>query len=265
MKQFFSILIFSFKRSLRPMVIILLCNITLIWIYCAIWPSMETQTDALNAMITSMPAEFLKAFNIEGTMNNGLESLLVTKHFSLLVPIFIVILSNILAGNAIADSIDKRTILLTMGQPVSRGVSYFSLYLSGLFAMFLNAVTIATALPFARLYNITLNSDHIINFVFQTLLLGVAMYSFSFMISAQSSDRGRVSGLTTGVFVVSYVIKLVAELTDSLSFLKYTSVLYYYGPFPDTSFESVLTLFAVALICVYVGLKLFIRRDIQVR
>jgi ABC-type transport system involved in multi-copper enzyme maturation permease subunit len=227
---------------------------------------MEAQTASLNIMLASMPDAFLKAMNLGNTFNGGFEALLLTKQFAMILPVLMLILVNGLAGSAIAQEIDKDTILLYLTQPISRTKYYFSKYTVGILTIAIFSIlSVLTTLPIAWLFNIEIQAQHFVIFTISTFLFGSALFSIAYCVSALVSETSKVSFVTTSVFLVSYVLNLISQLNDNLINLKYFSLLYYFGPSDTFVDSSVLIFSCIIIISTVAGLVAFKRRDISIR
>lgn len=266
MKEILNIVLITIKNKRNLLIILVVINILLLISYAAIWPSLATQMKALNELMVSLPPAFLKAFNIEGQLNSGFESMLVTKQFGATLPILLVILTTSLAGEAIAEEIDKGTIQMYLTMPISRTKYYISRYLSGLlFILVFSILSVLIAVPISWVFNLEASISHYLVYTISTFLLGLTLFSIGYLISSFSSDTKKVVLVSIVVFIASYILNTISGLTTSLVNLKYFSLIYYFGPSENIVEYSIPIFIGISVICFLIGLKIFEKRDISVR
>ncbi|MEI6887594.1 MAG: ABC transporter permease subunit, partial [bacterium] len=163
MKEFLQILLITIKNKKILLLILIGINVLLIISYAGIWPSLESQMKSLNELMASLPPAFIKAFNMEGQLNGGFESMLVTKQFGSTLPILLVILTTTLGADFLAGEIDKGTIQMYLSMPISRTKYYISRYLSGsLLILLFSIFSVLIAVPISWIFNLEVTPLHYI-------------------------------------------------------------------------------------------------------
>lgn len=266
MKHIWQLCLITIKNKKWLFIILTLIDVLLVLLYVAMWPSIQAQSADLNKLLESMPVSLLKAFNAYTDFNTGVESLLISKQFGMVLPILALILANSLAGSAIAGEIDRNTIHLYLSQPISRAKYYWSRYFTGVVLLIIfSAASVLVAVPFAAMFNLDITVSHYYTFTLSTILFSWTIFAIGYCASAFFSDGGKVTLITVGLFLVMYVFNVVSQLTDSLANLKYFSLMYYFGPAADLVPYSVPVFVALILIFSLAGFFLFQKRDISVR
>lgn len=266
MKEVLRIVLITIKNKKNLLIILVVINILLLITYAAIWPSLATQMKSLNELMVSLPPAFLKAFNIEGQLNGGFESMLVTKQFGATLPILLVILTTSLSAEAISDEIDKGTILMYLTQPITRAKYYLSRYLSGsIFILIFSLLSVLVAVPISWIFNLDVTPSHYITYTLSTYLLGMTLFSIGYLVSSFSSDSKKVVLISIIVFIFSYILNVISGLTTDLSGLKYFSLIYYFGPSENIVEYSIPIFIGISVICFLLGIKIFEKRDISIR
>ncbi|MEI6887095.1 MAG: hypothetical protein WCK31_02545, partial [bacterium] len=102
-------------------------------------------------------------------------------------------------------------------------------------------------------------------YTISTFLLGLTLFSISYLISAVVSDTKKVTLLSIVIFISAYMLNVVSGLTEKLINIKYFSLIYYFGPSENIVEWSIPIFLILSGICFFVGLKMFERRDISVR
>ncbi|MCK9368395.1 ABC transporter permease [Candidatus Dojkabacteria bacterium] len=252
------------KKSL--FITLTIINVVLVLLYVAIWPSLGAQMADLSKLFTTMPEPILKAFNMSANFNVGFESLIVSKQFGLVLPILALILTNGLAVNAIAGEIEYGTINLYLSQPISRTNYYCSRYFADLFMIIIFSIcSVLVTIPFGRMFNIDINVSHYLVFTLSTILFSWTIFSIGYFASAIFSEGSKVTMITVGVFLVSYVLNVISQLSSSLSNLKYISLMYYFGPATQLVQYSVLIFILLITLFSVLGFLIFKNRDISLK
>ncbi len=243
----------------------------MIWMFVAIFPSIQQEASEMSKLIESYPESFLKAFGIEGTaLFTEFESFLCVEYYSLMWPLLSIILIISLGASAIAGEMDDKTMDFLLSQPISRVKIYISKYISGLFTVlsfiFLSIITI---IPIAKFYDIEVHLSNYFAISMLSILFSWAIYSLSFMISSFSSSKSLPSSISAGVIVIMYSANLVASLKESLENLKYISYFYYFDYRAalldnEISLESVIFFGTSIILFTLIGFWIFKKRDVAV-
>lgn len=261
-----------FWRTLKDRWVLLLiytlATIAFLWMYIALFPSFgrNLKLDAFK----SMPEGFMKAFNFDINSFATLEGFLSTEEFSLMWPLFVILLTVGYASFALAGEIEKGTIDVLLSQPLSRLKLFTQRYLAG-WAMLVvfTFLSIVAMIPLARIYNISINAQHVYWMILLAFLFGWSIYSLGMLCSALFSDRGKVYFGTVLVIVAMYVLNILASLKDSLNHLKYGSFFYYFAPSKALIYGTIdhwayLVFGGAILVCTLLAAWRFSRRDISV-
>jgi ABC-type transport system involved in multi-copper enzyme maturation permease subunit len=119
------------------------------------------------------------------------------------------------------------------------------------------------------LLDVQANSQHFINTFFMCSLFAWAFLSIGFMVSAATSERGKVIMAVAGLGLLMYVATALSGLKDGLQWLKNLS----FFSFLDVQqvlvngkwdWPSIAVFVAVIVIAVVLGAAIFQRRDISV-
>lgn len=236
--------------------------------YIAMFPSFASQQEQWDQMLKSMPAEMMKAFNLQDYSFVHLENFLSAELYSITWPLFLIILAISSAGAALANEVEKGTIEFLLSTPVSRRKLFFSRYLAGaIIVLAFVAVTIYAAIPFARIFDVDVQSTNYFTLVLVAYLFGLATFSISMFLSAIFSDRGKVYFLSAGVIVLMYVANIVATLKEKYADLKYVSFFHYFDAVRilihnELDKVGIFVFLAVIIVFSIAGIIAFDKRDI---
>lgn len=240
--------------------------------YTAILPDFQKQGEKFQEMAKAYPPELMKAFGVENAalIFSSLEAFLAMEEYSIIWPIMVVILLCAWAGSAISGEIEKGTMELLLAQPISRLRIFVEKYFAGLVMLFLFVVIgNFSVIPMANYFNIGYQLENLVKVSVIGFLFAWAIYALGMFFSALFSDKGKVYAATSGIFVIMYIIKIIASLKDSLSNLKYLSFFHYFDANSalvknQINPENYWVFIGVILIFTVLGAIIFHKRDVAV-
>ena len=240
-------------------------------LYVALFPSLQSQTQALTEVLKTMPEGLLKALGSapDQLSNFTLEALLNSKQFSIIFQLFAAILAFGIAASDLAGEVENGTIEYLLSQPVSRLKLYFARFFSGLIllAIFVAASTLLV-MPMASAFHVAYVANGYYKLFADGLLFSMALYAFSYFLSAMFSSKGRVVGISSGLLVIMYAIFIVSALKDSLDKIKYASLFHYFpGEILSTGHIDKLGVWIFLIIIILftaLGAIIFKKRDIAI-
>lgn len=245
-----------------------IAGIGFLWMYVAIYPSIEGQADRFNELFQSYPEGFMKAFGIDQINLSTLENYIAMEHFSLIWPLMMFFFIISIAAGGLSGEVERGTIELLLARPISRLKLFFSRYLFGALALIVFIIlTVFAIIPLAELHNVTYATSRYIDVALIGLLLGLAVFSLSLCLSALFSEKGRVSMIMGGSLVLMYVLNVIAALKENLSDLKYLSFFHYFDSQAaltkgEISLASVWVFVAVIVVSTIAGAFFWKRRDV---
>ena len=250
--------------------IYLIVAVALIWLYVAIYPSIQAQSANFEQLLKTYPEGFLKAFNIDIKSYTTIGGYLAAEQYSFMWPIIAIFMLVGFAGTALAGEIEKGTIESLLSQPISRVKLYFGKYFAGLVILIsFILLSIFSAVPILSAYNISYDLKIFVTMAILGLMFSLAIFSVSMLFSSFSSDRGRVYFLSGGLLVLMYILNIVASLKESITDLKYFSFFYYFNASKALIYNQIdhwayLVFFGVAVVATILGAIIFSKRDVAV-
>ena len=260
----------EFNRNRTSFFVYCLIAVLSAWMYIALFPSIQKQSDQLNEIMKGFPSAMMEAFGIDETGFTSVEKFLSTELMSFIWPILVILFAVSRAGASIAGSIENRVLGLEISMPISRAKLFMSKLIGEYIAMALFCVlSILSIVPLCALHGINLHISRILLLSVLAFIFGFALVSFAFLISAFASEKGHVYFTVGGILFISYVANIVANISDSFSSIKYASVFHYFAPFEILSGKSipVSSIVVFASLCILfalVGMLKFRNRDIPV-
>lgn len=196
----------------------------------ALFPSIRESSADMQGYIESMPEAFRKAFMGESTDFSSAVTYLNGELFSFMTPLFVMIFAIGLAAAQIAGEEENGTLSLLLAYPVSRTrllVQKYAVLVTGtvvLCAAHLAAMAVSDALIGLGLPAVDVVGAHV-----ALALLGLSVASVGFAAGAATGRRGLSIAVGAAVGVAAYLINIVAQLVEGLSWLRRLSLFYYYG------------------------------------
>ena len=242
----------------------------LMWMFVALYPSIQAEGENFTELFSSYPDAFLKAFNMQAMSFETLENFLTLENFSIMWPIIMLFFVVSYAGNAIAREIEKGTAEILLAKPISRTNIYLARYLAGIFIVVLFcAISVYGIIPLAEISNVDYNFAGYTPLFVLCLLFSWAVFSLAFMFSAMVSEKSKVYMIMGGGLVAMYVLNIITNFKENLENLKYASFFYYYdynNAMINHNYDmTALMIFAsIGAIATLVGLYYFNKRDITV-
>lgn len=256
-------------KDRRVMLLIyILSSVLLLWMYVAFFPAFKDQSASMDQMLKTMPESLLKAFNFDIKSFSTIEGFLSTEQFSLMWPIFLILMLVGFAGASLAGEIENGTIELLLSQPISRLKLFLGRYFAGFLMLILFIIfSIYAAIPLIEAYNISFKTESFTTMAILGFMFGLSIFSLAMFFSSIFSDKGKVFFLSGLVIVVMYILNIVSGIKESLSDLKYFSIFYYFNPGQALIHQQIDhwaygVFLGSALVLTILGLIIFTRRDI---
>lgn len=235
------------------------------WMMVGLFPSFEESYDEI---LQSIPEGFADAFGAETGMAINLESFLSLEYFSLMWPIIMLIFAISYGSGALSGEIERGSIEVLLGQPVSRFSVFLSKYLAGFVQILvLTYFSIFSIIPFAEVYNVAYRWEHYISLFTLGFLFAITIFSFAMMVSSLASTKGRASFIVSGITIGMYALTIISSVNDAFESLKYGSIFFYFDASSalqhnEVSFEHLLLLIFVSLLSFAIGMWNFTKRDV---
>lgn len=270
MGKFLQLIKREFKNNRTSLIIFCLAVLVLIFIYVAIYPSIQKNAQNYDQLLKAYPKTLLDAFGIEDMNLNSLEKFLAMEQYSFMWSVLVIIFALSRAGRSLAGEIEKGTMGLWLALPLRRVTIFASKYLAGLIALIIFTITtILGTIPLAALLHTEFVAKAYIGLVWPALFFGWAIYSVGVLFSSIFNDRGKVYLTAGGILVLMYVLNVVASLKDDLKWLKYISAFHYFeaSKILVHSLQNPTTYFVFAItiiIATILGAFWFTRRDVAV-
>ncbi len=263
----------AFFKGLRDQRRSLLIWVAAVAVYvvmmCSLFPSIREGAADMQGYIESMPEAFRRAFMGESTDFGNAVTYLNGELFSLMTPLFVMIFGIALAAAQIAGEEENGTLSLLLAFPVSRARLLFQKYgvlVAG--TVVLCGAHLVTMLLANAAIGLDVAVSDLVGAHASLFLLALAVATVAFAVGAATGRRGLTIAVGAGLGIVSYLLNVVAQLVESLGWLKKLSVFYYYGGAEPLRLgfrpAYAAVLLAVAAGALLVAWLAFERRDVRV-
>lgn len=260
----------TIKDRKISLIVYVLAAVMFMWMYVAMFPSMQEQSEAIATAFDSFPEAFFKAFGIEDLNISTVENFLAMEHFSLVWPIMAIFLIVAIAGRGLAGQVEQGTVEILLSRPVSRLQIFIAKYLVGIFSLLVfTVVSVFGIVPLAAIHNIDYVIGNFASVAVISFLFGWAVLSVAMLFSAIFSERSRVYMVTGSILLIMYALNIAAVLLENLDNLKFASFFHYYN-YNDALIRNtldttcILVFIGVAVVCTIAGALWFRKRDITV-
>jgi ABC-2 type transport system permease protein len=231
----------------------------------ALWPSVRRDTEQFAQLLDQIPEALRRALGVGDviTFTGYLGARLLNFFWPLVASVF-----AIMAGAAVvAQEVERGTVELWLSVPLPRRrllAAKLAALLAALLALALS--TVATLALMAPLVDESLTVGGLLAAGVMLAAFGAAVGGVAALFSAVASERGRAAGGAVAVTLASYVLWVLAGLSDRWSWLQFLS--FYTAFTPQQALErgrlplpEALVLVAIAATTAAGALALFERRS----
>lgn len=207
-----------------------LAGIIFLWLYVALFPSIQKSSASVTQLAKTLPQGLLKTFGLDAKSIITFEGFIAGKHYSLVWPILLIALVASLGSSFISGEIENGTIGVLLSQPISRIKIFLAKLATGIFEIILFVIfTVLSVFPLAKIYGVTINAQSNLKLTLVGFIFGLTILGLSMFFSAVFSERGKANFVVLGILIVMYFMNIIALLKDNLDKLKYFSFFYYFN------------------------------------
>lgn len=259
----------TIRDKRKPLLVYLLIAVGLIWLYVLTYPSVQATSQQVSEFAKILPPELKEAFGIDPRSFITFEGFIAGKHFSLVWPMMLIMIISGFAAATVAGEIEAGTIELLLSQPVSRIKIMLAKIATGIIINLIFVfISVVSVIPIASYYGISIPEKHFLLLAIVGFFFGLAVFGLAILPATLFSERGKSLFWATGIFLIMYVINIVALLKASLESLKFASLFYYFdysGMLLEGKIgESSILIFLVIFLCFSIFSSFwFINRDVK--
>jgi ABC-2 type transport system permease protein len=214
------------------------------------YAAMGSTDGSLTEMINNMPK------SIQAIMGGGAFDLNTVLGFYAVVYLYLILMASVHALMIGATILSKEerdhTTEFLMVKPITRNQVITSKGLAGFVQLaIINLVTLFGSISILKAYSDDRITKEIIILMIGMFFIQVIFSSIGFAISAYSHHHKQASLVGTGILLILFLISLVVDMMESLSWLKYLTPFQYFSAktlLIETGFNPILVLFSLFLV-----------------
>lgn len=225
------------------------------------------QNNSIDELVKNLPPAFQ---GLVGNLNNlkELPSYLGSQLFNVRIPIFVSIMSIIIAIGLTVGEEEKGQLRTLISMPLSRTHVLMSKWLAIVFICLIATLATVVGIEFGLLF-IKENLDYMVLVRLGSMmwLFAVALATIIFSIGLATGRRGITMGLGVLIAVGSFLLTTFAVSVDWLQPYEKFSILYYF-PASDIAkgtydISNVLVYLGLIIVSLLIGIICFRRRDVR--
>jgi ABC-2 type transport system permease protein len=235
----------------------------------AFYPTIRSNTAAVDAYMQAFPKGFLAAFGMTGSLSDP-GVFYGTYIGSFLWPVAAAMVGIVLASRPVAADLDRGYLELTLATPVSR-TRLLTVAIAGQVAAIsvLAVVMIGSVLAGGAAVNAGFDAGRFLLPLPTTIAFGAAIAGPTTLASVITLSRGRSAGIAAGVLIVMYLIRILVGIQPDLGWLGGLSLFQYGDPGRIVASGTLppgdtLVLTGIGVVGWVAAVVLFRRRDLAV-
>ena len=231
----------------------------------AFWPTIQANAEQFTQFLENLPASLRDLFGVNDFVTPA--GYLQARLFSFLGPILMLVLAIGAGARAIAGEEESGTLDLLLTTPIRRRDVVVQKFVAMLIAVAtIVAVTWVSLIALGPLFDLTVPADGLAAACLNLLLLALAFGTIALAIGSATGSKGLATGASSGVALLTYLLKSFAPSVDWLEPFRVLSPFYHYidhDPLRQgVNAGDVVVLAAVTVVALVVALVTFERRDL---
>lgn len=213
------------KKNIKSTLIWTVAMSLLNFLQMTAYPSIVTETKALEQLLATMPKELIAAFGMDKLNMTEILSYYGTKSYSLLL-LLGGMFSIILFSSIFVKEKDEKTIEFLLSKPITRNQMITEKIAAGLTLIFIfNLIVSIITYISLEIYRGSENySLHVFTLLcFGSLILDLIFGAIGAFLSGFFSRGKTVTSLAIGITLISYFIAILSGSSDKFNRLKYFS------------------------------------------
>lgn len=235
-----------------------------VFMYAAFWPTIRGNASQFNDYIANLP-EAIR--NLIGGDYGTPQGYVQAEMFSLLMPVLLLVYAIGAGARAIAGEEEAGTLDLLLSTPIRRSRVLLDKFVAMVGASLLLASLAWVAIvAIGRPYGLTVSLVNLSAAVVNLFLLGVAFGSIAVAVGSATGNKGMAIGVTSGLGLITFVLKTLAPSVPALKPLRILSPFYFYADHRPLANgfngTDIVVLAGISVVAVVAALFVFDRRDL---
>ncbi len=207
-----------------------LISVVYVAMIAAFFPAVQENRDKFEELLSAYPPALVEAFGISGDTFTTFAGFMSAEYFSLMYLILLCLLIFSFGASILAGERDRGTAEFTFSLPCKRStmfrVSFIALYamVAAIIGISLLSVMVSAKILGEKMVGVGLS-----DFFILSLLMSFALLSFTAFLSSLSKSVSKVYGACAAFLVGSYLVHVLASLSEAAEKIYFLSFLKYYG------------------------------------
>jgi ABC-2 type transport system permease protein len=231
----------------------------------AFWPTIQANAEQFTQFLENLPASLRDLFGVSDFVTPA--GYLQARLFSFLGPILMLVLAIGAGARAIAGEEEAGTLDLLLTTPIRRRDVVVQKFVAMLIAVaIIIAVTWVSLAALGPRFDLAVPADGLAAACLNLFLLALAFGTIALAIGSATGSKGLATGASSGVALLTYLLRSFAPSVDWLEPFRVLSPFYYYidhDPLlQGVNAGDVVVLTAVTVVALVIALVTFERRDL---
>jgi len=263
----FSLTLFKREMKANYKLLLIFMEILTMYILSIVYMFDPTSSNAFDALVKSMP-EIMKAFGMTSG-GNTLIIFLSTYLYGLIILMFPMVFTIILANKLVVGYVDRGTMAYLLATPNKRVKIALTqaLFLWVSIGLLITYAAVAIIISSAIMHPGALDIGKFILMNLVIYMLHIAISGICFFASCISNDTKRYFTIGAGIPIVFYLIQMLANMGGKLENLKYFTIFTLFNTNDIIAGKSVvfpvIILGVVGIVLYGVGIFIFSKRDLS--
>lgn len=262
----FALLKATFKENYK--LILTIGTVLLFYLFMIMYMYDPTMSDAMMNYIQTLPEELIKAMNFNMAVPT-FTGFIVGYYYGFLVILFPMILIMMLSYRLINKMVDRGSMAILLSTPNTRiNIALTQALFSFLSASFLIVIIVVFAGVISQGFNYDLDFVQFLHINALTWGYMIAISGITFMVSCMFVEAKHALALIIGIPLFFFLVQMLTQVNDSLSWLKYVTLLSFYQPndvlLQDPFLPPTIILLSVGLLGYVLGILIFRHKDLPI-
>ena len=215
----------EFKINLKSFIIWLCILISIFLLVYLIYPYIVTDDSMkeMDELMKVFPPDVLKAFNMDIASISTAYGWFKTEGFMFIL-LIIGIYSSFLGGSILLKEENDKTIEYLYSLPITRNRIIFNKVIVGIIYIILMVLLFGLFNYISLKISGDLDIKQFLLLSITPLFIALPLFGINLFISTFMNGNKKITGISLGLVFLFYIISVLSELSDKVSFLKYFTI-----------------------------------------
>ena len=215
----------EFKINLKSFIIWLCILISIFLLVYLIYPYIVTDDSMkeMDELMKVFPPDVLKAFNMDIASISTAYGWFKTEGFMFIL-LIIGIYSSFLGGSILLKEENDKTIEYLYSLPITRNRIIFNKVIVGIICIILMVLLFGLFNYISLKISGDLDIKQFLLLSITPLFIALPLFGINLFISTFMNGNKKITGISLGLVFLFYIISVLSEMSDKVSFLKYFTI-----------------------------------------